>query len=177
MHSFTFARSLRSWKRRVTAHMPHNVAALEKGHATATSFSSASLPAKSRGHDGTEEDDDDAEDDGGVSIAAAYSVPPRSLLERLHPMLQFLHTLLVSTISTFPLIVTVIFWTALASPSVLQSPASAYGNLSVHAFNLLFTYLELLVLSRVPMRPWAHMPMCLVIIGLYRLHVVGRDQA
>ena len=94
------------------------------------------------------------------------STLPRSRLERSAVPLQFLFSWLVSTVYTFPIIVTAVFW-AVLSKGALNNPASAYSNVSVHALNLGFSYLDLIFLGRAPMRPWLHLPLTLCLIAAY----------
>ncbi len=94
--------------------------------------------------------------------------PPSSLLERLPKILQFFHALLVSTVYVYPLLVTIVFWVILNTNGAAFADASrTYSNLSVHAFNTMFAYTDLLFLSRAPMRPWSHMGLDVVLIALY----------
>ncbi|PWN53572.1 hypothetical protein IE53DRAFT_144999 [Violaceomyces palustris] len=104
---------------------------------------------------------------GGVITKPTY---PRSWLSSTFPRpLQFFHTLLVSTISTFPLIVTIVFWTLLTGQGSepFRSTYYAWDNISVHAFNLMFSQLDLTILSRTPMRPWWHLLLVVILIACY----------
>ncbi|KAL1747030.1 hypothetical protein HDZ31DRAFT_61606 [Schizophyllum fasciatum] len=74
-------------------------------------------------------------------------------LQRWPKALQALHVLLFATIANFPIIVTVVFWSLLSSPDTLGTTYSAWGNISVHALNLVFAVLEVL-LTNVPPMPW-----------------------
>ena len=91
--------------------------------------------------------------------------------------LQFLHLLLLSTITTFPILVTAIFWSLLSSPATLATSYSAWTNISGHAFNTLFAGIEILftnVAPSLPKRPatgislpWVHVPFLILLLGGY----------
>ncbi|CDW93677.1 hypothetical protein, partial [Sporisorium scitamineum] len=93
---------------------------------------------------------------------------PRSWLSRSFSRpLQVCHTLLVSTVSSFPLVVLVIFWSVLRGPSPLDDPYSAFSNIGKHTLNYVLTMLDLIVLSRTPLRPWWHLVPIIAFLGLY----------
>ncbi len=93
---------------------------------------------------------------------------PRSWLSRRFSRpLQFCHTLLVSTVSSFPLVVTVIFWTVLKGNDPLGNPYDAFANIGKHTLNYAFTALDLVVLSRTPLRPWWHLTFISAFFALY----------
>jgi hypothetical protein len=80
-------------------------------------------------------------------------------------LLQFLHILLYSTITSFPFIVTVVFWSLLASPATFSTGFSVWSNISMHAMNSLFALFEILFTSAGPM-PWSHLPfLVLIMVG------------
>ncbi|EST08319.1 FAR-17a/AIG1-like protein [Kalmanozyma brasiliensis GHG001] len=98
-------------------------------------------------------------------IGARY---PRSWLSRSFPRpLQVAHTFLVSTVSSFPLVVLVIFWSILRGPNPLGDPYSAFANIGKHTLNYVLTALDLIVLSRTPLRPWWHLIPLVSILALY----------
>nr|CDI55983.1 conserved hypothetical protein [Melanopsichium pennsylvanicum 4] len=100
-----------------------------------------------------------------LEIGSTY---PRSFLSRSFSRpLQFCHTLLVSTVSSFPLVVMVIFWTVLRGPAPLSDPYSAFANIGKHTLNYFLTMLDLVVLSRTSLRPWWHLIPIVAILGLY----------
>ncbi|PWN34683.1 uncharacterized protein FA14DRAFT_160184, partial [Meira miltonrushii] len=80
--------------------------------------------------------------------------------------LQFFHALLVSTISTYPLLVTIVFWTIL-SGGAFYDTRSTWENLSVHAFNLMFTMSDIIIFSRNPMLPWSHCFFTVLLLAMY----------
>ncbi|KAF8521882.1 hypothetical protein BU17DRAFT_45419 [Hysterangium stoloniferum] len=87
-------------------------------------------------------------------------------LQRWPPVLQFLHSLLWTTITTYPLIVTPVFWALLSGPSTFNSSFNAWENISVHALNSIFALFEVL-LSNVGPQPWIHIPFLVLILGGY----------
>jgi len=92
---------------------------------------------------------------------------PQSLLSKSFPRpLQFFHALLVSTISTYPLLVTIVFWSILAGGAFYDT-RSTWENLSVHAFNLMFTMADILIFSRNPMLPWSHCFFTVLLLAMY----------
>jgi len=80
--------------------------------------------------------------------------------------LQFLHVLLFTTITTFPIVVTVVFWSLLADAETFSSPYEAWSNISHHALNTVFILFEIFLTSMPPF-PWLHLPMTIVILALY----------
>lgn len=100
-----------------------------------------------------------------LEIGSTY---PRSLLSRSFPRpLQFAHSLLISTVASYPLVVTVIFWTLLAGPDPLGTPYTAFVNISKHTINVALTQLDLTILSRTPMMPWWHLVPVISFLGMY----------
>jgi len=87
-------------------------------------------------------------------------------LQRWPRTLQFLHLWLLSTITTFPLLVTVVFWALLASSEVFSTSFSAWSNLSLHAFNSLYALFEI-VCTNTPPNQWIYLPLNIVVLGGY----------
>ncbi|KZP21791.1 hypothetical protein FIBSPDRAFT_860177 [Athelia psychrophila] len=87
-------------------------------------------------------------------------------LQRWPRLLQFLHILLYSTVTTFPIIVTVVFWALLSSPSTFATTFSGWSNISQHAMNTLFALFEIL-LTNVRPAPWAHVVFLEVFLVCY----------
>ncbi|KAB5591272.1 hypothetical protein CTheo_5275 [Ceratobasidium theobromae] len=87
-------------------------------------------------------------------------------LQKWPRILQFLHLLLWSTVTTFPFIVTVVYWVLLASSSTFQTPYSSWNNISVHAMNSAFALFEVLF-TRVGPMPWLHVPFLVILLGCY----------
>ncbi|KAI1174287.1 hypothetical protein F4777DRAFT_390142 [Nemania sp. FL0916] len=97
-----------------------------------------------------------------------YARYGRTLLDAWPRPLQFLHALLYSTVTTYPLLVTIVFWALLALPSTLATTFSAWGNISEHALNSAFALFEVIVPRTAPgNQPWIHLPFLLLGLALY----------
>lgn len=86
-------------------------------------------------------------------------------LNRWPRPLQALHSLLYTTIITYPILVTIFFWGILFShwwPDVY----SQWSNISVHAMNSLFCLLELIT-TRTDPPQWMHLPWLIVLLASY----------
>nr|GAT51042.1 predicted protein [Mycena chlorophos] len=81
-------------------------------------------------------------------------------------VLQLLHVLLQTTIVCFPLVVTIVFWSLLSSPSTFATTFSAWENISIHALNTAFALLEIL-LSNSPPAPWLTLPLHIFFLACY----------
>jgi len=80
--------------------------------------------------------------------------------------LQALHVILQSTVVTFPIIVTVVFWVLLADPTTFGDLFSSWSNISIHALNTLFALIEIL-LTNSPPAPWLTLIPCLLFMVGY----------
>ncbi|PWW78782.1 hypothetical protein C7212DRAFT_273109 [Tuber magnatum] len=105
------------------------------------------------------------------AVAAAhtlhYALSGRAPLERWPKVLQFLHSLLYTTIITFPFLVTVVYWTILApDESPFGTTYLAWSNISFHALNSVFAIFEVLM-SRTERPPWLHIPFLILILAGY----------
>lgn len=87
-------------------------------------------------------------------------------LQKWPRILQLLHVLLYTTITIFPIIVTVVFWALLASSSTFSTQYSVWSNVSQHAMNSGFTLFEILLTNAGP-SPWSHITPCLVLFACY----------
>ncbi|KAH9890691.1 hypothetical protein C8Q73DRAFT_135673 [Cubamyces lactineus] len=87
-------------------------------------------------------------------------------LQRWPRPLQFLHLLLYSTISSYPFVVTVIFWALLSGPSTFGTTFDGWTNISEHAMNSLYALIEIL-LTNVGPSPWLHLPLCIIMLACY----------
>ncbi|KAG8753898.1 hypothetical protein FRC12_011385 [Ceratobasidium sp. 428] len=93
---------------------------------------------------------------------ARYEYP----LQKWPRFFQFLHILLWSTVTTFPFIVTVVYWVLLAGSSTFASRYSSWNNITVHAMNSGFALFEVLFTRAGPM-PWTHIPFLVLFLGGY----------
>ncbi|TGJ86648.1 hypothetical protein E0Z10_g2080 [Xylaria hypoxylon] len=80
--------------------------------------------------------------------------------------LQYLHALLYSSIITYPFLVVIVFWALLSSPTALATTYSTWSNISQHALNSVFAFLEIL-LPRTRPSPWSHLPFLIFVLALY----------
>lgn len=99
-------------------------------------------------------------------------------LQRWPRPLQFLHLLLHSTITTYPIVVTAVFWALLTSSNTLSTRYSAWTNISEHALNTVFAAVEIFAAGAAPawgngagkrgiVLPWIHLPFLIIILGCY----------
>ncbi|CAK5270863.1 unnamed protein product [Mycena citricolor] len=88
------------------------------------------------------------------------------VLQRWPRALQAAHVLLQGTITTFPFIVTAVFWSLLSSPSTFATKRTAWGNISIHALNSVFAFFDL-VFTNVPPAPWISSVVGIVLLGGY----------
>jgi len=87
-------------------------------------------------------------------------------LQRWPRILKSLHILLYSTITTFPIIVTVVFWALLASSDTFGTTMSSWRNISWHALNTVFALFEILFTHAGPL-PWSHLPFMIILLAGY----------
>ncbi|KAG0638375.1 hypothetical protein HOY80DRAFT_967841 [Tuber brumale] len=96
-----------------------------------------------------------------------YAFRGRAPLGRWPKVLQFLHSLLYTTIITFPFLVTVVYWVILApDENPFDTTYSAWNNISFHALNSVFAIFEVLV-PRTESPPWLHIPFLILILAGY----------
>jgi hypothetical protein len=86
------------------------------------------------------------------------------LLNRFPRPLQALHYLFYSTITTFPFLVTIVYWGILYSS--FSSRFTLWSNISQHAMNSVFGLFEL-VFTRINPSPWIHLLWLVVILACY----------
>ncbi|KDR71903.1 hypothetical protein GALMADRAFT_253687 [Galerina marginata CBS 339.88] len=80
--------------------------------------------------------------------------------------LRYLHRLLLTTIVTYPLLVTIVYWVLLSSSSTFATPFSAWSNISKHALNSVYAIFEIVFTNVEPM-PWVDLPATIVILCGY----------
>ncbi|KAJ6491920.1 hypothetical protein C8R45DRAFT_989922 [Mycena sanguinolenta] len=80
--------------------------------------------------------------------------------------LRFLHLLLLSTITVFPLLVSIVFWGVIADASTFDSRFDTWDAISVHLLNSVFALFEML-LTNTPVASWILLPFGLVILSCY----------
>lgn len=87
-------------------------------------------------------------------------------LDRWPRPLQALHSLLYTTVITFPFLVTIVFWTILYDDPWFPVQFDAWSNTSRHGLNSLFALLELLLPATNP-PPGLHLLFLIIILALY----------
>ncbi|PPQ70198.1 hypothetical protein CVT24_003914 [Panaeolus cyanescens] len=80
--------------------------------------------------------------------------------------LQAAHVVLASTVVTYPVIVTAVFWALLAGEGTFSNPGESYNNISVHGLNALFALFEM-VLTNSPPIPWVTLVFGILGMGGY----------
>ncbi|RYP32295.1 hypothetical protein DL767_005270 [Monosporascus sp. MG133] len=93
------------------------------------------------------------------------------LLARFPRPLQALHSLLYTTVTTYPLLVTIVYWAVLYPTSFgaaggFPNAYTAWSNASQHALNSLFALFEIFV-PRTQPPPLVHLWWLIVILALY----------
>ncbi|KAF5374632.1 hypothetical protein D9615_008914 [Tricholomella constricta] len=97
---------------------------------------------------------------GGAGSTASYP------LQRWPRPLQFLHVLLQLTITTFPIVVTIVFWILLATPEIFNQAITSWSNISVHLLNTAFGLAEVFF-TDIPPAPWLTLPMGILVLACY----------
>ncbi|KAF5335829.1 hypothetical protein D9611_009658 [Ephemerocybe angulata] len=91
---------------------------------------------------------------------------PTFPLQRWGRVLQYLHVLLYTTIVTFPILVTIVYWALLASSESFETPYTSYSNIVKHALNSAFALFEI-IFTNVGLLPWLNLPVTIVILAGY----------
>lgn len=110
----------------------------------------------------------------------AYALSRRSSypLQRWYRPLQYLHLLLQSTVITYPILVTIVFWALLSEPSTLANTYNRWNNISEHMLNTVFAAFEILLTnisvsvgfrprSYAISMPWVHIPFVVFLLACY----------
>ncbi|KAF8901355.1 hypothetical protein CPB84DRAFT_1777647 [Gymnopilus junonius] len=79
---------------------------------------------------------------------------------------RYLHVRLLTTVITYPILVTIVYWALLSDPSTLASVYSSWSNISKHALNSVFALFEI-ICTDVPTMPWLDLLITIVILGGY----------
>ncbi|KAI0073957.1 hypothetical protein K474DRAFT_1602419 [Panus rudis PR-1116 ss-1] len=87
-------------------------------------------------------------------------------LQQWPQFLQFLHSLLYSTITTYPIVVTIAFWTLLSSADTFATTFNSWHNVSVHAMNSGLALFEIIFTNVGPL-PWIHLLFCEIFLACY----------
>lgn len=172
IHTLTFAHSLRRWKKaREENSGGGRIEMLEKAYPRNgvgridIARNKANIDAfGTQLHDGIEQE---LAYRRGTEFEIGSRYPRSWLSHSFNRPLQVCHTILVTTVSSYPLVVMVIFWTILKGPNPLGDPYSAFANIGKHTLNYFITMLDLVILSRTHMRPWWHLVPLIAFLGLY----------
>lgn len=155
-HTLSFWLSLRRWQR------------------SRSSSSSSSSPSSDSSMAAAEYDEKKAgtvsshgAEEAGEAPPRSSASYPRSWLDSFPRPLQAAHALLVSTLTTYPLIVTIVYWLLLGNGTSFRTAYTSYSNMSKHALNLAVAVTDAVILSRAPMRPWWHLLAVVVMIASY----------
>ncbi|KAG6907928.1 hypothetical protein DXG01_006858 [Tephrocybe rancida] len=102
----------------------------------------------------------------GVQTLASSRRAASYPLQKWPRPLQVLHLLLQTTITTYPIVVTAVFWALLASPTVFSTVESSWSNISVHILNLVFAVFEIFF-TNIPPAPWLMLPLSIMLLACY----------
>jgi len=100
---------------------------------------------------------------GVQTIVYAHGKRKGYPLQRWPKVLQFLHVLLHSTIITYPILVTIVFFALLADKTTFSTAYFAWSNTSQHILNTVFALFEILC-TRTEPSPWLHLPILIIIL-------------
>lgn len=95
-----------------------------------------------------------------------YVLAGRPLLDRFPRPLQALHAFYHTTVTTYPFIVTAVYWGVIYPGVWFAQPFDAFTNVSEHALNSGFALFEIVV-PRTPGPPWIHAWWCVFVLALY----------
>jgi len=105
---------------------------------------------------------------GAYSII--YALTGSSPLRRYPRFLQLLHSLFYSSVTTFPFIVTAVFWSLISVPphkKAFSTMMLQWTNISFHCLNAVFAFFEVVFSAVLPQR-WTH---ALVLLGIMILYI------
>lgn len=96
-----------------------------------------------------------------------YARTGAALLDRLPRPLQALHAFYYTTVTTYPFIVTAVYWGVLYGGGPwFATEFEGWSNTSQHALNSGFALFEIVV-PRTPLAPWVHALWLVVVLALY----------
>jgi len=84
-------------------------------------------------------------------------------LQRWPKALQGLHVVLQSTVTTYPILVTAVYWALLADPATFATRYSTFVNVSQHILNTVFVLFEVFFTHTKPF-PWLHLPILILFL-------------
>ncbi|KAJ5390828.1 uncharacterized protein N7496_001896 [Penicillium cataractarum] len=98
---------------------------------------------------------------------ACYARTGRSVLfDRWPRACRALHGLLYATITTFPFLVTIVFWGILFKPPFYKETFPGWSNISQHGLNSLYALLEIILPTTAP-HPWMAIPVLILLLAFY----------
>ncbi|KAF9875878.1 hypothetical protein CkaCkLH20_06810 [Colletotrichum karsti] len=96
----------------------------------------------------------------------AHSGSP--LLDRFPRPLQALHAFFYTTITTFPFIVTIVYWAIIFPGTWYTEQYDAWSNISQHAMNTAFALFEIVIpRTSAAQLEWVHMLWLIIVLALY----------
>lgn len=96
---------------------------------------------------------------------ASFAVRGKAWLENWPGWLRWLHSALYATVTVFPWVVTAVFWAVLAA-RVFESTYRTWSDISQHALNSVFAFLEILLPASEP-HPWIQLIPVIVVLACY----------
>ncbi|KAJ7190030.1 hypothetical protein GGX14DRAFT_408342 [Mycena pura] len=87
-------------------------------------------------------------------------------LQRWPTPWRFLHLALLSTITVFPLLVSIVFWTVIADATTFDSRFNGWRAISVHLLNSVFALFEIF-LTNTPPAAWLLLPFGILLLVGY----------
>ena len=104
------------------------------------------------------------------TYSVIYALTGRSPLRKFPRFLQLLHSLFYSTVTTYPFIVTTVFWSLISTPphkKAFSTLLLQWTNISFHCLNSGFALFEV-IFSAVSVQRWTH---SLVVLGVMILYI------
>ncbi|PKS12773.1 hypothetical protein jhhlp_000984 [Lomentospora prolificans] len=95
-----------------------------------------------------------------------YALTSRPLLDRFPRPLKALHSLFYTTVTTYPFLVTIVYWGILYEGPWPTVEFDNWKNISQHGINSAFALFEV-IFPRTAPYPWVHVLWLLVILALY----------
>ncbi|OQE38462.1 hypothetical protein PENCOP_c008G03657 [Penicillium coprophilum] len=98
---------------------------------------------------------------------ASYARTGRSVLfDRWPRVFRVLHSLFYVTITTYPFLVTVVFWAVIFTPPWYKTTFTSWQNISQHGLNSVYALLETILPATAP-HPFIAIPFLLLMLLLY----------
>ncbi|KAL8680924.1 MAG: hypothetical protein Q9186_002936 [Xanthomendoza sp. 1 TL-2023] len=96
----------------------------------------------------------------------SYARTGKSWLQRWPRVLQVAHIIFYTTVVTFPILVTAVFWALLYNGTWFPTEFQGWSNISQHALNTVFAAFEIF-LTRTSPPPPAHLLFLVILLALY----------